>query len=103
MKTMVFTMAWDFVKRFGFTLSEALKRAWANIKFKKLASKKIVEFWFTKVDGSTRQAFGTICETMLPATAGSNRRRSEDVQTYFDTEKQEWRCFKKCNLLNVAL
>ena len=30
----VFNLAWQFVKRNGFTLSEALKTAWDNIKLK---------------------------------------------------------------------
>lgn len=100
----IFKMAWDFVKRYGFTLSEALKTAWANIKFKKAASLRIVQFYFKKVDGTTRQAFGTLAPEYLPSHTGEDtRRRSDDVQVYFDTEKNEWRCFKKCNLLNVAL
>lgn len=98
----VFSLAWEFVKRYGFTMSEALKTAWANVKFRKLATMKIVEFYFKKVDGTIRQAFGTLNENLLPETKGDNKRRSEDVQTYFDTEKQEWRCFKKCNLLRIA-
>ncbi len=100
-KANIFRQAWDFVRRYGFTMSEALKTAWANAKFKAQATKKVVEFYFKKVDGTIRQAFGTLDETRLPETKGEERRRSADVQTYFDTEKGEWRCFKKCNLLRV--
>lgn len=94
--------AWDLVKRFGFTMSEALKTAWANFKFRRYATQRIVEFTFRKVDGSIRQAFGTLKESLLPATNG-NRKMNNDIQTYFDTEKGEWRCFKKCNLIDVKL
>lgn len=30
----IMTLAWQMVKRNGFTMSEALKKAWANIKLK---------------------------------------------------------------------
>lgn len=98
----IMTYAWDLVKRFGFSMSEALKTSWANAKFKKHATQKIVEFTFKKVDGSIRQAFGTLKESLLPATSGQ-RKMNADIQTYFDTEKGEWRCFKKCNLLSINL
>lgn len=54
----VFKMAWQFVKRNGYTLSEALKCAWANIKLKIAMKESIVKFYFQKVDGSIREAFG---------------------------------------------
>lgn len=88
--------AWTFVKQNGFTLSNALKCAWANYKLRKAMLQGIVCFRFTKVDGSIRQAFGTLAGT--PTTQGA-RRPAANVQTYFDTEKRDWRCFRKCNLL----
>lgn len=97
----IMTMAWDFVKRFGYSLSEALKTAWANAKFKKVAATKIVEFYFKKIDGSVRQAFGTLRADLCPVVTAEGRAKADTVQVYFDTEKQAWRCFKKCNLLFV--
>lgn len=98
----VMSLAWQLVKRNGFSMSEALKTAWANIKLKLRMSKGIVKFYFQKVDGSSREAFGTLSEKLVPETKGDDRKRNESVQTYFDTEKQEWRCFKKANLLKIA-
>lgn len=98
----IMNLAWQLVKRNGFTMSEALKVAWRNIKVKALMKKRIVKFYFQKVDGSIREAYGTLKESLVPATAGSDRRRNDTVQTYFDTEKGEWRCFKKANLLSIA-
>lgn len=100
-KKEIFTTAWQFVKKLGYTLAEALKIAWRNAKFKAVAKNKIVEFYFKKVDGSMRQAFGTLKESLLPETKGEERKKSDMLQTYFDTEKQEWRCFKKCNLMKI--
>lgn len=95
----VMNMAWSFVKKYGITMSEALVKAWRNIKLKVRMLKGIVEFRFIKMDGSVRQAFGTIAEHLVPELVGSDRRRSADCQTYYDTEKGAWRCFKRINLL----
>lgn len=98
----VMLMAWTFVKRNGFTMSEALKCAWANMKLKAAMKQRIVKFYFTKVDGSVREAYGTLKENLIPATSGESRKKNDTVQVYFDTERQEYRCYKKANLLNIA-
>ena len=98
----VMTMAWQFVKRNGLSMSEAMKRAWANMKLKVALKQRIVKFYFQKVDGSLREAYGTLKENLIPATSGDNRKRHDTVQVYFDTEKQEYRCFKKANLIKMA-
>lgn len=99
----IMTMAWGFVKKNGFTMSEALQMAWRNYKLRCALVQRIVRFTFQKVDGSIREAFGTLNDRIVPPTAGSDRRRNETVQVYFDTEKGEWRCFKKANLISIAL
>lgn len=104
-KTMseIMQLAWMFVKRNGYSMSEALKVAWANFKLKMAMKSRIVRFYFLKVDGSTREAFGTLAEGKIPATAGTDGRKPNDtIQTYYDTEKQAWRCYKRANLLRIA-
>ena len=99
----VMSLAWSFVKRNGFSMSETLKVAWANMKLKLQMKSKIVKFYFQKVDGSVREANGTLNEKLMPAIAGTdNRKKNDTVQTYYDTERQEFRCFKKANLLKIA-
>jgi len=84
-------------------MSEALKKAWANFKLKMNMNKGIVKFYYQKVDGSTREAYGTLLEKIIPVAAGENhRKKNNTVQVYFDTEKQEWRCFKKLNPVSIA-
>lgn len=101
-RTEIFKQACGFVRNMGYTMGDALRTAWANAKFKAQATKKVVEFYFKKADGTIRQAFGTICPSLCPETkGGDDRKKSDLIQTYFDTEKQEWRCFKKFNLLTV--
>lgn len=99
----VMSLAWQFVKRNGYTMSEAMKVSWANLKLKGEMKKKIVKFYFKKVDGSVREAYGTLNEKMMPAITGTdNRKKNDTVQTYYDTERQEFRCFKKANLMSIA-
>ena len=100
----IMTLAWQFVKRNGFTMSEALKAAWANIKLKAAMKNRIVKFYFQKVDGSVREAYGTLKDNLIPAIAGTdNRKKNDTVQVFYDTEKQEWRCFKKANLISICM
>lgn len=98
----IMSLAWQLVKRNGFSMSEAMKCAWANMKLKAAMKKRIVKFYFKKVDGSVREAYGTLKENLIPATSGESRKKNDTVQVYFDTERQEYRCFKKANLLNIA-
>jgi len=100
-KSGIFTLAWQFIKRNGMSLSEALKLAWANFKLKARMQVAVVKFHFTKVDGSIREAYGTLQASLLPPTKGTGRKFNDSLQTYFDTEKQEYRCFKKANLLTL--
>lgn len=98
----IMSMAWSFVRRNGYSMSEALKCAWANAKLRVQLSKRIVEFYFKKTDGTLRQAFGTLMSARVPQTKGTGRKAADNLQVYFDTEKEEWRCFKKCNLVKMA-
>ena len=97
----IMSLAWQMVKRNGFSMSEALRTAWANIKLKASMRQCIVKFYYRKVDGMIREAYGTLKESLLPATQGSGRRQNDTLFTYFDTEKSEYRCFKKANLINA--
>lgn len=97
----VMNLAWQFVRKNGFSMSEAMRCAWANMKLKAAMKNRIVKFYFQKVDGSIREAYGTLCENIIPATNGDNRKKNDTVQVYFDTERQEYRCFKKANLLTL--
>lgn len=106
----IMTLAWGFVHRNGYTLSEALKAAWANFKLKARMRTGIVRFYFRKVDGTIREAWGTLADRIIPETKGSgiipetkgsDRKNNPTIQAYFDTEKSEWRCFKTANLIEV--
>lgn len=96
----VFTLAWQYVKNLGFTMSEALKTAWADLKVRNALRKGIAHFRFRKVDGSIREAWGTLEPSRTPATG--DRGHAPSVQPFYDTEKGAWRCYKKSNIIGLA-
>lgn len=94
----VMSKAWYLFRTYGTTFSDALKRAWAWFKLRTQMQAGVVEFWFTKTDGTQRQAFGTLRSDLIGETKGSERKHYDHLQTYWDTEKQAFRCFKLINL-----
>ena len=95
--------AWKFVRRNGLSLSEALRVSWRNAKLRLAMKTRIVKFYFQKIDGTIREAYGTLDISRMPAIQGGDSRKSnETVQTYYDTEKEEYRCFKKMNLIRIV-
>lgn len=98
----IMQMAWMFIRKNGYSLSEALKCAWRNYKLKAAMKSGIVQFFFRKINGEIRQAFGTLKSEILPETQGTGRKANETVQVYYDTDRQEYRSFKRCNLLYIV-
>lgn len=99
----IMRMAWTFVRKYGFSMSEALKQSWLNAKLKQEMNKRIVKFYFQKISGEVREAWGTLAVDKIPAIASTdNRKKNDSVQTYYDTVKEEWRCFKIANLIKIV-
>lgn len=86
----IMNLAWQMVKRNGYTMSEALKVAWLNMKLKMQMKQKIVRFYDRKVSGEIREAFGSLQENLLPETKGTGRKPNDTLFTYFDTEREDW-------------
>ena len=93
--------AWRFFRITGDCFSECLRKAWANFKLVAAMRVRTVKFYFRKVDGAIREAYGTLRPDAIPATASDDRKRNDTVQTYFDIERQEYRCFKKLNIIAI--
>lgn len=89
-----------FVRENKFTQKEALKTAWRNLKLCKKMADGVVRFVFKKVDNTFRDARGSLAHNIVPQTSGA-RRNNDSLQTYFDVDKNEWRCFRKSNLLFI--
>ena len=93
--------AWMLVKTYGFTMAEAMKQSWAIAKLRNAMRKGIVKFMYEKLDGSIRTAWGTLQESLLPASVGTGRKPNETLVTYYDTEKGSYRSFKAANFIKV--
>lgn len=99
----VMNLAWQFIKQNGFSLSVALKKAWLNIKLKMAMLKEETRFTFIKKDGSIREAVGHLTDMAFATIKGtSDGKQNDKLQSYYDTEKQAWRCFYKCNLVSIG-
>ena len=63
----------------------------------------IVCFSYVKADGTQREARGTLCESLIPAEKmpKSKRKMPAGIFTYFDVDRNEWRCFNRERLTSV--
>jgi hypothetical protein len=97
MKSRLFKIAHSIKNQFE-TFAEALVHAWKVIKLQyALATKALVNFSFKKVDGSIREAVGTLVN--VPAPKGGERKVNYCLMTYFDLQQNDWRCAKIENLI----
>lgn len=88
----------------NYTWSAALKKAWTLYRLVKAMRRGVVKFFYEKVDGSARVAYGTLCN--LPA--GITHRKSGKKSTfgtlcYWDTKKNAFRSFRVENFIAVAI
>lgn len=92
--------AWAVVKKEGVSISAALRMAWRSFKLAAKMKTKAVHFAFRKVDGTIREAVGTLADEFIKdREPKGDRARCYSVQTYFDIEKNEFRCFRIASLL----
>ena len=83
----------------GRPMTECENQAMQIAECVKAMKTRIVEFYFVKKDGTVRQAFGTLQDSViLPLIKDtSNREPRPDLVTYYDTVKQQFRSFRKEN------
>jgi len=104
------TDAWEIFRRntSNWTFGTCLKLAWRRLKM--LAALRVmkVKFSFTKVDGSTRQAKGTLSKDAAGYSINSGKQFDEAgdqvnpmLVRYWDLEKNGVRCFKIENLIEA--
>ena len=102
----IMNLAWKFVKENNTSMSEGLKSAWKNAKLYKAMCKSTVTFTFRKVDGTVRHSTGTLSVQVIPShsipTGVHPHTKNSNRQAYFDMEKQEWRSYKRENLISFC-
>lgn len=89
----------------GRPMSECEKTAQQIAECVKAMKQRIVEFYFIKKDGTTRQAFGTLQDdVILPLIKDtSNREPNPELVTYYDTVKKQFRSFRKENFKSYVV
>lgn len=83
----------------------ALKKAWQLYRLAKMMRSGVVKFFYEKVDGSARVAYGTLCN--LPAGVTSRRSATKNpnfgTMCYWDTKKNAFRSFRVENFIAIAV
>lgn len=100
----VMNFAHHIFKSSSATWSEALKKAWTLYRLAKLMRQGVVKFFYEKVDGSARVAYGTLCN--LPAGVTSRKGgkpQSSATMCYWDTKKNAFRSFRVENFIAIAV
>ena len=85
--------------------STALKKAWMLYRLAKMMRKGVVKFFYEKVDGSARVAYGTLCNLPAGVTSRRSATKAPNFATmcYWDTKKQAFRSFKVENFIAIAV
>ena len=85
--------------------SDALKKAWQLYRLAKLMRHGVVKFYFEKVDGSARVAYGTLCNLPAGITSrkGSKKAPNYGTMCYWDTNKNAFRSFRVENFIAIAV
>jgi hypothetical protein len=79
-------------------------KAWQLYKLAKAMREGTVTFYYYKADGTIRKAVGTLRNLPAGATLAGKKITKPAYKTlsYYDIEKQSFRCFKVENLIAVA-
>lgn len=102
LKSKLFKIAHLLIKKAEVkSFSEALRKAWKAIKIYAGMLTGKVEFRFMKLDGSVRNAVGTLHDIDYTPSPNAKPRQApdEDVMRYFDLEKNQFRSFRVASLI----
>lgn len=94
--------AWTLLKSgVAKTISEALRIAWKEIKLLERLRSGVAYFSFKKVDGTIRNAIGTLREGNFSYEPKGSSKKKTGILTYYDIEKRAFRSFRINNLLTL--
>lgn len=82
--------------------SDCMKKAWSLYRFVKHLKSGVVGFAYKKVDGTVRNAYGTLSNIYYGSEFGTKKFTKPSYKTivYFDVEKNAFRSFKVENLIS---
>ena len=93
--------AWMLVKVYGFSMAEAMKQSWKVLKLKAALKKGIVKFYYQKLNGEIRTAWGTLKQGLIPEKKRTERKKNKSLILNYDNERQAFRSCKIANLIKV--
>lgn len=97
MKSRLFKIAHSIKNQFA-TFSAALVHAWKVIRLQyKLCTNALVNFTYKKIDGSIREAVGTL--ESVPTPKGGFKKTNYAILNHFDLQQNDWRCARIENLI----
>ena len=99
LKSTVMNLAWTIYKRSNKEFKDCLRIAWRNIHLVHKMKSQVVHFFYVKADKTIREAFGTLQDQYIPQITYPKRNANMLIQRYFDVTEQQWRSFRKENLL----
>lgn len=88
------------LRRCNLTKSETYKMAWRILKLKRDLLQGVVKFAYKKVDGSIRNAIGTLNPNFIGGEVRETTGASFGTLKYYDLEAQGWRSCKVENVLD---
>lgn len=85
------------------TWKNALIKAWQLYRLAKKMRQGVVKFYFEKVDGSARVAYGTLCNLPAGITTKGVKKPNTGTMCYWDTKKNAFRSFRVENFIAMAV
>lgn len=59
----------------------------------------VIDFEYSKKDGTTRPAKGTLISSYLPVSKNTGRKTAKHLVSYFDLDANAYRCFIAANII----
>ncbi len=99
----VMKYAWQLFRATGNAWRLCMLKAWELYRLAKAMREGVVTFSYSKMDGTIRKAVGTLINVPAGATLGGKKvtKPSYKTMTYYDIEKNGFRCFRIENLISA--
>lgn len=102
-RSSILALAWAIRKQSALPWGECQRKAWAAVRLRSALQAGPVTFTYTKEDGSTRPALGTLNPSFYQyENKGTGKQASPAVIRYFDLEAGGFRSFRAERLLPAA-
>jgi hypothetical protein len=101
--------AWEYRTQYNYTWSQAMKKAWKEIKLRDLSAAlahKTVRVSFMKVNGEKTTRMATRSSKLIPhpfAPKGTGQGKHDNVVTFFSLTDGGWRSFRSDNLISYQV